>query len=380
MKIQVVGSCDDLSNSDKERFKAAGKALGKALAQSDDTIIVGVRNWDKKMSNTISKYIIQGAAEVPRKKDKKHNITFYCPCTPEPLDTTIDDPDTIHEFKNLYNNINLKVKHIPVISPKYGMNLISNLNDVDAVILVSGAEGTAHIGLSAHALNKPLLTVNKLDGTASEIAEDFLMLELVQVFQHDNTVDTSILDVHWYTEDEIKNDITNGTKGSDQEKNAEAIVNLTKKLIKIKALQKRSMQGALIASYILGPLMALLWIVVYLLAADNKINLSVAFFSLLFISSLAGSSLHTLIAQRDETTILTCQSIMIDTMLAFLLAFVLALLYLIGGISFTGEVIALDTESEHFQNIALSMSVLGLVAGVLLPVTDVLERLGKAPQ
>lgn len=376
MKIQVVGSCRKLSGLDKKRFIAAGKALGKALAQSDDTIFVGVHIWDYKMSDTLSEYIIQGANEAPRKKDKKHNITFYCPYTQEPPDTTPGVPDTIHEFKNLAN-INLKVKHIPVISPKYGMNLISNLNDVDAVILVSGAEGTANIGLSAHALNKPLLTVNSLGGTASEIADDFLRTELDQVYQHDNTVDTSILDAAWYTEDEIAKD---NKKGSEQEKNAEAILNLTKKLIKIKAQQKRSMQGALIASYILGPLMTLLWIIVYLLAADNKINLSVAFFSLLFISSLAGSSLHTLIAQRDETTILTSQSIMTDTMLAFLLAFVLALLYLIGGISFTGKVVALDTESEHFQNIALSMSVLGLVAGVLLPVTDVLERLRKAPQ
>ena len=126
--------------------------------------------------------------------------------------------------------------------------------------------------------------------------------------------------------------------------------------------------------------MILLWLTVYLQAARNMIDPTIAFFGMLFISSLAGFSLHTLIAQRDETIVLTSQSILTDGMLALLLAFILALLYLLGGISFTGKVVTLTTGDNTFQNIALSMSTLGLVAGVLLPVSDVLERLRKAPQ
>lgn len=129
------------------------------------------------------------------------------------------------------------------------------------------------------------------------------------------------------------------------------------------------------------------WLTTYLLAprcptgqAVCGLVVNVAFFLLLFFSALLGAGLRTLVAyQRGEAARLTLQGVLLDLVICLIVAFGLSLFYLIGGISFTGTVVVLDsTTSSSFATISISMSLLGLAAGFLVPLTQLRERLERS--
>jgi hypothetical protein len=374
MRIYVVGSCREAKDPDvRERFKAAGKALGAALAEHGHSIAVGIPNWKYPMKQSLTEYIILGANSVPVRDKKKHTVIFYGPWTPEPEDKTPGVTDTVQEFKQLAN-IDLIFKPHSGGTLPYGANLIPNLNEVDAVILICGAEGTASIGFAARALGVPLLTVTSLGGSAETMYQDFLGKELVLLQEKEKRLDISALNASWVTETEMKHDREQLAK---QAKKAEDIVSLAERMVKTNARGKRAARRALTLSLALSLFFVVSWSAVYVLAAENKIHLTYSFLGLLFLASLIGSCLRTLVVQRDETAILTLRGFTIDLVLSILLAFGLGLFYLIGGISFTGTVVALNKEPNTFQNIAISMSLVGLAAGALIPVQQLMDRLSK---
>lgn len=374
MKIEIVGSTRDLKG-DKidQKFRVACRAIGAALAKRGHTIVVGIPHWKSPMKDAATAYVIQGANEVVDPQGKKHTVMFYGPWTAEPPDATPGVVDTVDEFKAL-PNINLVQRPISNSSMNFGANLIPNLNEVDAVILIGGSTGTASIGFAAAALGIPLLTVNSLGGTADAMFQDFLGKKLYLQQEKYKQIDISVLNASWTTEDELQ---AEPAKKEQQDKKAEAIIALAERLVKINTQEKRRTRLALNWLLFLAPVCVAGWVALYILAAANLLHLTVAFFLLLFIAALIGTSLRTLISQREETAVLTGRSLLIDAVLSILLAFGLALFYLIGGISFTGKVVALNTESSTFQNIALSMSLLGLAAGALIPTRQLMERLEK---
>jgi hypothetical protein len=376
VKIQVVGSVREIKQDPVmvARFKAAGKALGAALARSGHTIVVGIPSWSYPMHDSLTEYIIQGADTVAAPADKQHEILFLGPWTPEPEDKTPAEIDSVRDFKTLTKNIHLTQKPISSSTMNYGANLIPNLNEVDAVILVSGADGTASIGFAAQALKIPLLTVNALGGVAETMFEDFLGKELLALQEKKKISDISVLNVPWAAESEMANDEAKAAQAGK----ADAIIRLTEQLIKYFAQEKGSTKAVLTLSIVLGPLFIGAWMIVFFTAIKNQINLTLAFFILLFLAALIGWSLHTLIGQKDETTVLTFSSIAIDAALSIIIAFGLMLFYLIGGIAFTGNVVVLNAVDSTFLSIALSMSVLGLAAGALIPIRQLIDRLSKA--
>ena len=104
----------------------------------------------------------------------------------------------------------------------------------------------------------------------------------------------------------------------------------------------------------------------------------VAFFLLLFISAAVGTGLRVLAAfQSNELTRLTGFAVGVELVVALSVAFGLALFYLIGSISFTGEVSMLASNAKKFPMVAVSMSLLGLTAGYLLPLDKLRDRLQK---
>lgn len=372
MKIQVVGSCREAEGKpDKQRFISAGKALGAALARRGHMIVVGIPRWEYLQEHwSLAEYVILGANEVPPSDVEKHSIIFYAPSSPEPPDTT-PEPDTVQEFSQL-PNIQLELKPVGAGLNEYGAKLIPNLNEVDAVIMVGGTEGTASIGFAARAMKKPLVTVNSLGGTALALYEDFLSKVLADLHDRKKIPDPWILNVPWHTEEDLAKD---QSLIEQQNVNADKIVQLAEKVVKVFAQENRGARITLAGTLAAAPLLALLWVIVYVLSAEGRINVTYAFFALLWISSLLGTGLRTLIAQREDTSGLTITRVLVDAAMSILIAFGLALLYLIGGISFTGSVIVLNAESTSFASIALSMSLLGLAAGALIPTRQLLDRL-----
>lgn len=104
----------------------------------------------------------------------------------------------------------------------------------------------------------------------------------------------------------------------------------------------------------------------------------VAFFLLLYISTAVGTGLRLLVAfQSNQLTRLTGLAVWIELVVALSVAFGLALFYLIGSISFTGHVTMLKSTSDNFPTIAVTMSLLGLAAGYLVPIDKLRDRLQK---
>lgn len=106
-------------------------------------------------------------------------------------------------------------------------------------------------------------------------------------------------------------------------------------------------------------------------ARDDADRLAVrsSFFLLLFLSSAIGSGLRVLVAfQRNQLTQLSGLGLLLEVTVSLAVAFGLALFYMIGSISFTGQVTLLGEAAKNFATIAVSMSLLGLCAGYLLPI------------
>jgi hypothetical protein len=104
----------------------------------------------------------------------------------------------------------------------------------------------------------------------------------------------------------------------------------------------------------------------------------VAFFLLLYISTAVGTGLRVLVAfQSNQLTRLTGFAVGVELVVALSVAFGLALFYLIGSISFTGQVSMLASNAQNFPMVAVSMSLLGLTAGYLVPLDKLRDRLQK---
>jgi hypothetical protein len=110
----------------------------------------------------------------------------------------------------------------------------------------------------------------------------------------------------------------------------------------------------------------LLWTTVFL--GRLTISSDVALFFLLFMSAAIGNGLHSLVGLQSKIIRqISTSQIAMDFGISIVIAFGLALIYLIGGISFTGKVVTFAGDDNTFYTVAISLSLLGLVAGYLQP-------------
>jgi hypothetical protein len=394
MKILVIGSFRSPHPSEKPtdkpdekfiadhklRFEAACRALGEALVRRDHLVMVGVPDWSMLQSrNTVANFIVEGANKAPLKDKKKNSLVFYGPQEPEPEDKTRDKtPDSLMEFKKL-EHLDIKDKYVGSGVSKARM--IPNVADVDAVMLISGREGTESIGYAAYSMEKPVIAITAFRGAAESISKEVLLQDYSRFLKQEivNENDLRALDVQW-DEDENKD-----------RSQAEAVVDATEKLVKAYGQARKKTLRVL--KWTIGLLVLLLfgWVGFYLsaynasnLATPKDFLIQISFFVLLYISSLLGSGLRTLVSyQENRIAQLTFLGLGIDAAISLLVAFGLALIYLIGGISFTGKVVVLQPAGtgvekySAFTTVAISMSLLGLAAGYLVPLKKLTERLAN---
>jgi hypothetical protein len=184
MKILVVGSFhspentggkpnEDFFNSKNTTvFQSACKALGAALARKKHTIMVGVPEWSMlKSRQTVATFIVEGASMVKAARSHPHKVIFYGPQELEPGDDTPKRVDSLLELKQL-PHIEIEDKFEGRGNSKAG--IIPNIADVDAVMLISGQEGTESIGYAAYSMDKPVIAITSLDGAAARIANEVL--------------------------------------------------------------------------------------------------------------------------------------------------------------------------------------------------------------
>lgn len=363
----------------KREFVAACKALGEAIVRAGHEIVVGVSSWeDLREGRTVASYVIEGANKVPARSGHKHKIVFYAPQDPEPPDTTAGILDTIREF-NALDNIIIEERFLG--RGNWSAAMIPDVEEADAVILLGGGDGTASIGYAAVSFNKAVVPISWFGGAAADISANILFNDYVRNRERYN-IDASelrSLQSEWFAIEQADDSAEENKiekKDTENERNAQSIVSLTQKLAK--QIQTSTSEVIRVVRLTVALMMSFmfLWIAVYL-RGNTVLSNDTIFFVLLFISSVVGTGLRTLIAYRDGVlSQLTPTQLMIDITLGLGVALAMALVYLIGGISFTGEVVVLNAQSSStFSSIGVTMSLLGLAAGYLLPVNQLTERL-----
>ncbi len=404
--------------------------------------MVGTPSWNSlSEGHTVASYVVQGASSVPcDNKGAGHRIVFYAPRNTEPDDTTPKAVDTLQELQALPN---LDFRHKLVAKGEYKAKVIPNIADVDAVLLVAGADGTASIGYAAYSLERPVVAITGLGGAARTLYDDVLSATYDRYKDAVELDDGELraLSANW------KPDAADASNKS----NADKVVLASEKIVQGCGLARK--QTTRVLGWSMAGMAALLalWIVVHLMGASAAPSatamasvisaptassakadasstpasassvaesanvfgqrlaaavkggggaadtaevkgkgasppaattasawLPVAFFALLYVSAAVGTGLRVLVAyQGNQVTRLTLFAVGVELAIATSVAFGLALFYLIGGISFTGKVVALHANSETFATIAVSMSLLGLAAGYLVPLDKLREKLQK---
>jgi hypothetical protein len=389
MKILIVGSLRDPDpgkpdnhpsklyvKQNTENYRVACKALGKALANRGHTIMVGVPNWATLLRRkTPATFVVQGANEADPLPHRLHKVIFYEPEVHEPKDKTPNIVDTIQDLRNLQTDGKIKIKEIFIGTGSSSAREIPNVAEVDSVMLISGREGTEYIGYAAYSMGKPIIAVKSFGGAAQRISEEVLGKKYQQCLDKGDvtTEDLKALDVEW------------NTNPKDADSNANAVVKTSEKLVKAfcrSILKTRLVLGGTVAFMVL---LLLGWLFLFMSAAQcTPANLCDAFvnkvlFGLLYISALLGTGLRTMVSyQSNELACLDGWGEIVDGVIALLIAFGLSLIYLIGGITFTGTVVAVGNGAGiGFATVAISMSLIGLAAGYLVPLSALSDYLKK---
>lgn len=389
MKILVVGSLRDPDpgkpddqpskqyvKQNRNGYRAACKALGKALANRGHTIMVGVPNWTTLIKRkTPATFIVEGANEADPLPHGLHKVIFYEPEVHEPKDKTPKVVDTIQDLRNLQTDGKIKIVENFIGTGSSSAREIPNVADVDCVMLISGREGTEYIGYAAYSMGKPIITVKSFGGAAQRISEEALSKKYHQCLDNGDvtTEDLKALDVDWNTDPK------------DADAKANAVVKTSEKLVK--AYGRSILHTRLVLGGTVGGLVLLLlgWLFLFMSAAQcTPTNLcgpyvNKVFFGLLYISALLGTGLRTMVSyQSNELARLSALGEIIDGVISLLVAFGLSLIYLIGGITFTGTVVAVGNGAGiGFATVAISMSLIGLAAGYLVPLSALSDYLKK---
>jgi hypothetical protein len=234
MKILVVGSLhnpekpggeptEEFVTNNTKVFQLACNALGAALARKKHTIMVGVPEWTMlKSCETVATFIVEGASKVNAAKSHPHKVIFYGPQDPEPRDDTPKDVDSLLELKKL-PHIKIEEKFEGRGSSK--ARTIPNIADVDAVMLISGQEGTESIGYAAYSMDKPVIAITSLAGAAASIAEEVLKNDYIKQ-GYITPSQIRCFDAYWNKD------------GNQNKKIADKVVSATEKLVEAFELSK----------------------------------------------------------------------------------------------------------------------------------------------
>lgn len=381
-------------------FAAACRALGAAFAASDWAIMVGLPDWRKLHDQeTVANYVIAGASSVPLAEGgRAHDVKFYgpreCELKQEPGTSNAKEskavahakaevPITVDDARKLPN---LHFEQGAIALGNNIARLIPNVSNVGAVVVIGGGDGSATIGYAAYSMKKPVIAVTGFDGTAEQLERDVLRAEYEHYREHVGLAeeDLSALRATWSPD---STDATN-------RQNAAKVVRVTSLLVR--AWGQTETQTRKTLKFADWALMLLLpaWLGIYLLGnslakealaavstsggvSSFTTQVAVVLFALLWITALLGCGLRLLSDYRRGLLMrLEPLEVLTETVLAMVVAFGLCLFYLIGGISITGEVVALAADTtKNFTMLAISMSLLGLAAGFLAPLDILRERL-----
>lgn len=335
MKILIVGSSEiDGNETVQTGFDSACRQLGSALARARHTVIVA-----SDQQETADRHVVLGANDV----EGRHDVLVMRP--------TRGDTPFNNERASL-SNIHFTFKRVQA---SWAVGRIYQIREADAVIMIGGARGTAQVGYTAPALEKPVLAIGSFGGAAKQAWEEYLEADYGRLGFFDARFlkgKLASLEENW------------------EESMAELAVEAVEELIKRNPYrsERKVPQVVLVA---LQLLFYASWVGLFV----SPTHSTVSFFLLLTVSALLGTGLRTVLRSIRETKYqMTVRRLLNEGLTGLLLAFGLSLFYLAGAITITGDTnLAKITTDTDFQRIAVSLSILGFAAGFLIE--RVTERL-----
>ncbi len=332
MNILVAGSTD-FAEGDKvdKEFVSACKALGAVLAKAGHTIFVGS---DKE--RTADRHVVFGA----NSSGERAKVVIINPQRgAAPFDS---DREQLDKLDLIYRRSR----------GPWAVGRVRQILEADGVITIGGGRGTAQLGYTAPALKTPVLAIPAFGGASQDLWDEF--------------VDRDLEQLNFYRPGFLDGKVRTLSEPSWDDSKANLAVKVIEALVKQNPYRsQRIVPQALIVIFQL--LLLTGWVALFVKAFDD-LDLTVSFFLLLGISALLGTGMRTSLRFfREIRPRIPVRRLAAEGMLGLLLAFALALFYLLGAHTVTGNPnFAALGEADGFERIAVNMSVLGLAAGVLL--------------
>jgi hypothetical protein len=213
----------------------------------------------------------------------------------------------------------------------------------DGIIVLGGGDGTLEAGLSAPALERPVLPIPSFGGKAEEVwgsvESDYRKINGLPG-------DFEMLRERW------------------RPGFADLSVRTIEGLVNNNPYRSESYFPQIVLLLLIVLLIAT-WISLFVRPFDSK---TAIFFLMSGISSLLGTGLRTSIQLNQEGTYkILWRRFLNDMTAGLLLTFGLSLIYLVGGITVTGKLEFVKlTDNDAFERIAVTMSILGLASGLLI--------------
>jgi hypothetical protein len=333
MKVLVVGSLHHPEvQAQQDNFIAACRELGTALARAACDIVVG-----SDSPNTADRYVVEAAMAVPGKR----TIWVLYPESEKggaPFKDRLGAGGTETQFR-----------HCDLKGPWVAARIPQVLK-ADAILAIGGGPGTVQAGYVAVSLERPVLAIPSFGGAARELAP--------------------ILEPFYSGSEDLKNDVT-VLRNNWGQGDAERAVRVIREARRRKLFHRDSwvIPLILLTCNVLG-LAGWVWLFV-----SPPFPQAVAFFAMLGLAAFVGTTglRYGLGRLSGDTEDRPVSRLLAEVSAGILLAFGLAVVYLIGGFTVTGkfEFISSTTQPGDFQRVGLAMTVLGLAGGWMIePVSE----------
>jgi hypothetical protein len=326
VKVLIVGSKRHFAETDSARraaFDQACRQMGKALAEKGHTLIVGSSD-----EADADRYFVEGANEVPG----KHKVIAYLPETDtRPTPFAAED----QKFKNMEFAYRRGGGEWSVVH-------VRALREADVLIALGGVKAVLVAGGVAEALQKPVLALPSFEGSGKEVWENVR---------------------RYYSASGISEDDQGALREAWVERTAPLAVKCAESLVKHNPLRPKG-HGSQVVMMLVSLVLIAAWVV--LLSHPWGLDRNFAFYSLLIIAALLGTSLrNTLRLVLDDLATFSAYVLWIEARAGMLIGFGFALLYLAGGMVLTGDIVSLKDDKD-FMRVAISMSILGFAGAFLL--------------
>lgn len=321
MKVLIVGSNEGMEPTLAKAFVDACHQIGAALAENAIGIVIA-----SEEPGYADRHVLEGLAEAER--------------TGTVVLIRSDDEKT--ELLDSYaaaGKLELTSRRVS----SWLAGRVPLLLEADAVLVIGGREHSASTGYMAVALEKPVLAVGSFGGGGRHLLDGF-----ASDYRKLGPVSDRIEDLRRSWSPEF----------------APRVVSILQELVRKGAFRTKP---RLPFGLYMGLMMLCLatWVAVF---NSDSIPYSYSLFIILGVAGLLGTMLrNNLRMVFDPTARFSWNELLIEVGAGLLLAFALALLYLVGAVTIKGSAeVMFPTGAAEFQRVAVVMTLLGLGGGLMI--------------